>query len=166
MSCRILHVVIPNCRKWESEVLGCSPLAYCPREGSWRSESWLKSWKLSVGPSVRLPQTVRLSGLFWRKESRLKTMKLDYKYFGTICMGLISSLSCLRAIFFSRIVTCSISFLWRTAGPSEDLIQLARGLCETPTKTVRHPIFIVYGIPRYTCACMAAGTQTILYFNL
>ena len=26
-------------------------------------------------------------------------MKLEYKYFGTICIGLMSSLSCLRAIF-------------------------------------------------------------------
>ena len=26
-------------------------------------------------------------------------MKLDCKYFGTICIGLMSSLSCLRAIF-------------------------------------------------------------------
>jgi hypothetical protein len=73
-------------------------------------------------------------------------MKLEYKYFGTICIGLMSSLSCLRAIFvffFASFFTCGISILWRTAGRSEDIIQLARGLSEIPVTTVSHSVFIV-----------------------
>jgi hypothetical protein len=83
---RVLHV-IPDCGKSESEVLGCCPLAYCPRQGSWGSETWLWSWKLSLDLSVRLPLTVRLFGLFWRKESRLKTMKLDWSILTRFVFG-------------------------------------------------------------------------------